>query len=157
MNQTHKFFSAFCPRRAHFSSETFLSRARTRKPLASRERGRQCEPARGSLSFSSSSGKRVRDEGPSGFRICAGEPPFGHLPLIAHPLLAHRRPASCRPACPEMTNVTCHRHKGKLSSTTRHGNRVALRRPCCRDARRKERKVYFSEGSTSRFMSALAY
>ena len=41
------------------------------------------------------------------------------------------------------------RHKGKLSSTTRHGKQG--RRPwrCNARAARKERKVYFSDGSSS--------
>lgn len=47
-------------------------------------------------------------------------------------------------------------HKGKLSSTTRHGNRVAGRGVVATRRTRKERKVYFSGGSKRpRFMYAL--
>jgi len=109
--QTHKFFPRFVPRRAHFSTQTFLSRAYEKASLRVREKDR--EPVESLIFFSF--WRACLRRGPSGFRVCAGEPPFGH-----------RHPPSCRPACPEMTNVTCHRHKGKLSSTPRHGNRVAL-------------------------------
>lgn len=54
-------------------------------------------------------------------------------PPTSAPSYTHRRPFSVvPPSCRsltmvllEMTNVTRHRYKGKLSSTTRHGNRVA--------------------------------
>jgi hypothetical protein len=135
VNQTHKFFSTFCPRRAHFSNPNFPL-SRVWESLASCERRRRRRPARNSLSFSSASGKRVRDEALRDSEYVRGRTtlrsPPSSLTLRAPPAVRRRPPPvarcppSCRPACSEMTNVTCHGHKGKLSSTTRHGNRVAL-------------------------------
>lgn len=119
VNQTHKFFSAFCPRRAHFSTQTFLSRAYEKASLRTREEDRVSVVVSHFLHLLAS----VFATRPFGIQNMCGRA----ISLIAHPLFTHRRPSSCRPACPEMTNVTCYGvYKGKLSSTTRHGNRVAL-------------------------------
>lgn len=81
-------------------------------------------------------------------------------PLIAHSPFVYRLPssqnlriASCAPKWPTW-HATGTKENFHLPPATETGS---PRRPCCRDARRKERKVYFSEGSTPRFMSALAY
>lgn len=163
VNQTHKFFSAFCPRHTHFSTETFLSR--TYKNVSSRVREGDREATWQSLIFLSF-WQACSRRGPSGFRICAGEPPFGHLPHRSATLRPPPPPPplpptfGCRPASPEMTNVTCHGHKGKLhlppATETGSPSPAMLSR---REKKRTEglflRRSFIL--STSRFMSALAY
>lgn len=118
------FFPRFV-RDVHISRSKLSSLARERASLCMIEGVRGTGSQRGSLSFSSASGKRVRDEALRDSEYVRESYPSA-TSLIAHPCTARRRPPSRCPACPEMTNVTCHGHKGKLSSTTRHGNRVAL-------------------------------
>jgi len=68
------FFPRFVPRRAHFSTQTFLSRAYEKASLRVREKDR--EPVESLIFFSFC--RACLRRGPSGFRVCAGEPPFGH-------------------------------------------------------------------------------
>lgn len=130
MNQAHKFFSALV-RDVHVSRLELSSLARERKRRLSCACEKERESARNGcdgLSFSSASGRACSRRGPFGIQNMCGKatlrpPPSSSTPPAYVPpsFPNHLRVASC----PEMTNVTCHGHKGKLSSTTRHGNRVA--------------------------------
>lgn len=95
---------------------------------ARRGRKRRKTPRRGGLSFFSASGERVRDDVPSGFRICARENIHTALLRRASPsslstIAPFPNHLSCRP---EMTNVTCHAGtKENFHLPPATGNRVA--------------------------------
>lgn len=152
------FFSAFCPRHTHFSSQTFLSRAYEKVSLCVWKK--EIESQRGSLIFLGF--WQYSRRGPSGFRICAGEPPFGRLPhrsatLRAPPAAAHLHVAPRVPKWP-----TWHATGTKENFIYHPPRETGSPSPAMLSQREKKRAegLFLRKSfilSTSRFMSALAY